>query len=139
MSGTIKRCKKCGKIFGSFGTDYCAECAEELDNIFNLVQDYIFEHENASVVEISEALDVDGKIILSFIKEGSLALSEGNYALTCERCHKPIPSGRYCDECKSALNKILKGAVLEHKQPEKEKEKEEGKRKKARMHIRHDQ
>lgn len=134
MSGTIKKCKQCGKIFGSFGTDYCADCAEELDNIFNMVQDYIFEHETAGVVEISKALDVDGKIILGFIRDGSLVLSEGNYVLQCERCHKPIPSGRYCDECKMTLGKILKGAV-----PDSEPPKEEEKRKKhARMHIRHD-
>ena len=89
------------------------------------------------MVEISEALEVDGKIILDFIRDGSLELSEDSYALTCERCHKPIAQGRYCDDCKASLSNIFKEVVSAHTQPEKKQE--EGKKKKARMHIVHNE
>jgi len=130
MNTNIKRCRRCGKIFNSFGENTCAECVEELDKIFNLVQDYIYDHEDADVVEISKALDIDGKIILNFIKDGSLTLSESNFALSCERCKKPIHSGRYCNECKESLGKMFE-AVASHQ----DKEKEEKPKKKVRMHI----
>ncbi len=132
MGATIKRCKRCGAIFGSYGADCCAKCAEELDELFTKIQDYLYDHDTAGVVEISEALNIDGKIILDFIKDGSLALNEGSYAINCDRCNKPISSGRYCSECKEELSSIFENAASSHKQEEIEK------KKKVRMHIRHD-
>jgi uncharacterized OB-fold protein len=129
MSATMRRCRKCGQLFNSYGEEFCLECTEELDEIFTKVQDYVYDHETASVMEISKALDIDGKIILGFIRDGSLELSEGSYALTCSRCKKPIPSGDFCDECKNKLSNLFENAThIDEPQPEK---------KKHRMHIRH--
>ncbi len=133
MGETIKRCKNCGKLFNSYGGNFCVDCVEELDEIFEKVQDYVFDHENASVVEISQALEIDGKIILSFIKDGSLVLGEGVYAFKCSRCGEPISEGEYCDSCKSKLSKLFAGATHSNHEPPKQEEK----KKRARMHIRH--
>ncbi|MCK5129295.1 MAG: hypothetical protein KAQ68_05560 [Clostridiales bacterium] len=129
--GTIRRCRKCGTVFDSYGYDLCTDCAEELDKTFNLVQDYIYDHEDANVVEISKALDIDGKIILDFLKEGNLALSENNRMLNCEKCGKAIQSGKYCEECSSNLENIFNSAISAKEETQEEK-------KKVRMHVRFD-
>ncbi len=132
MVDSIKRCRNCGKLFNSYGEAYCADCTEELEEIFEKVQDYVFDHENASVVEISKALDVDGKIILGFIRDGSLTLGEGVYPFKCVRCGEPVSEGEYCDSCKGKLSKLFDSATHIDKPP-----KPEEKKKHARMHIRH--
>lgn len=129
MNNRIIKCKNCRTLFESNGVDICFECAEELNKIFVKIQDYLYEHENASVIEISKALDINDKIILDFLRDGSLVVN--NDILICGSCNKPIQSGRYCNNCKIKLNKIFKNSISSQKLVKKEKQTT----KNAKMHI----
>jgi len=63
-------------------------------------------------MEVAEALDVPMEKILQFLREGKLELSRENtnMLLDCERCGRSIPTGRYCSECASFIERqFMKG------------------------------
>lgn len=118
MSLNVKKCKRCGKIFQYMGRDMCPECVEKIDDCFVMIRDYLDEHPNAGIGEVSEALEIDEKIILDFIKSGRILLKEA--VLKCMSCGRPIRCGEMCDECKAKITNKLAAAV---KSKEKEEEK----------------
>ena len=71
------------------------------------VKDYLWEHRVASMYEVSEACDVSIAQLKEWLREERLSLADGATDLECEKCHKPILSGRYCPECKKALMEDL--------------------------------
>ena len=64
--------------------------------MFIKVRDYIYQHPDASIKEISEKTEVDEKIILDFLKEERLSLRTADGLLRCQQCGKPIEKGSYC-------------------------------------------
>lgn len=120
MSDQVKQCNKCNKIFHSFANNrICPECTEQADRDFIKVREYIYEHPQATVQTVSEKTEVDEKEILRMLKEGRLILETASDLLTCERCLRPLHSGRLCDECKESLSQVLSNAVDKPKQTEK--------------------
>jgi len=85
----------------------------ELDEMYKKVRDYLYDHPNATMVEVSEATGVEEKIILEFLREGRLELKEPSPVLTCERCGKPITTGRMCKECLAVFERGLKKGLNE--------------------------
>ncbi|MDD5018151.1 MAG: hypothetical protein PHO15_08655 [Eubacteriales bacterium] len=108
MSATVKQCKQCGQLFQSYGASECSVCLEEMDRGFILVKEYIYDHPDANVVEISNETGISEKIILHFLKEGRLSIETSDCLLTCEKCGKRIKSGRFCHACKTALENTFK-------------------------------
>lgn len=104
----IRNCRRCNKIFQYRGSKYCPSCMLELDDVFVRVRDYVYENPNATVMEVSEELKVDENIILEFLKEGRLELVTPGLDYLCERCEKPITTGRFCNECISELDREMK-------------------------------
>ncbi len=104
----IRNCKRCNRLFQYNGIKYCASCLMELDEMYKKVRDYLYEHPDATIIEVSEATGVEEKIILEFLREGRLELKEPSAVLTCERCGKPITMGRMCKECLVVLERDLK-------------------------------
>jgi len=104
-------CKKCGKLFNSTGfSDKCIDCYKEDEMTFDKIREYVKEHPGAKVFEVSTCLDISIKRIKQYLREGRLEIVEkNNHFLGCEKCGKPIQSGRYCDDCyKQALNSDMK-------------------------------
>ncbi|MGI5852057.1 MAG: MerR family transcriptional regulator [Caldicoprobacterales bacterium] len=104
----IRNCRRCDRIYQHRGSKYCPNCMLELDEIFVKVRDYIYDNPNATVLEVSEALDVEENIILEFLKEGRLELSSPGLDYLCERCEKPITTGRYCNDCIQELDRGMR-------------------------------
>ena len=115
MSPRVLSCKICGRIFQSMGASYCPVCAEEMDKAFTLVKEYLYSHENATVLDIVEATGVTEKFVLYFLKEGRLNVEETDASLRCEDCGRPIPSGRYCSTCREKLANALSSVVSKEK------------------------
>ncbi|HHW69906.1 MAG TPA: MerR family transcriptional regulator [Clostridiales bacterium] len=104
----IRNCKMCGRIFKYNNVPYCHSCVLEREETFVKVRDYIWDHPEANVSEVAEETEVDEKIILEFLREGRLELKEESIGLPCERCGRPIRTGRYCSECSRELEVELK-------------------------------
>ncbi|SFQ02976.1 MerR family transcriptional regulator [Caldicoprobacter faecalis] len=109
----IRNCKRCNRLFQYNGIKYCPSCVMELDEMFKKVRDYLYEHPDATIIEVSEATGVEEKIILEFLREGRLELKEPSPVLTCERCGKPITTGRMCKECLAVFERGLKKGLSE--------------------------
>jgi predicted nucleic acid-binding Zn-ribbon protein len=100
---TIKtNCKFCGKLFDSFKLNkVCPTCNENMENYFKQIKEYLSEHVDSTAVEICEALNIPVAVISYFLKEERLFVKNKGkqFLLRCEKCKKPISSGRYCFEC----------------------------------------
>ena len=103
MSAKVLLCKECGRLFQSMGASYCPECVDNLDKAFITVKEYIYENENATLVDIVDNTGVPEKHVLYFLKEGRLNIDNTDEALNCEDCGRPIPNGRYCSNCREKL------------------------------------
>ncbi|MGB9679526.1 MAG: TIGR03826 family flagellar region protein [Thermoanaerobacteraceae bacterium] len=106
----VKNCKRCGRLYTYTGFDLCPECYRQDEEDFLKLRDYIESHPNATMIEISRETQISTKRIMDFLKEGRLILNanNSNIPLTCERCGKPILTGRFCDECKNDMEKDLR-------------------------------
>ncbi|MGE5495279.1 MAG: hypothetical protein ACM3S4_08290 [Burkholderiales bacterium] len=130
----VRQCRQCGKLFTSLGSDTCPACAEEMDEYFRKVKNYLYDHPEANVTDISEGAQVPEKLVLRFLKEGRLSVDESVCALECERCGAPISAGRYCKKCQGALQSAFKRVIPE--QPARQAEKEVPSRAgRAKMHF----
>lgn len=116
---TLARCKRCGVIFQKvIDRDLCPSCLEREEEEFRKVKEFLRQHPKARLEEVSEATGVDKKVILEFLKEGRLQVAEGMEPLVelfCERCGKPITSGRLCDDCRKKVAQLIQSA--EEKKP----------------------
>ncbi len=134
MGLNIKQCRQCRKLFESFGSVICPECAEELDRSFQTVKNYLYDHPDANVFEITKETGVAEKIVLSFLKEGRLSMNTTEGILVCEKCGMPISAGRFCSDCQNMLESALSSAY----RPEQEKRGEMQKTwSPGRMHVNH--
>ncbi|MFW5855838.1 MAG: TIGR03826 family flagellar region protein [Bacillota bacterium] len=121
----LKNCPRCGKLFAKKGNEkLCPVCRKEEESDFEKVKEYLWDHPKASIDEVHEATGVERDTIIKFIKEDRL-IAEGieiDFDLECERCGKPIESGRYCESCQqeliTGLNKEESDEKKEKKDPE---------------------
>ncbi len=117
MGLTLGQCRRCGKLFQSWGQAICPQCMEDREHCYILVRDYVYQHPHANLFEIAKDTGVDEPLILEFLKEERLTLGEDERALKCEKCGKPIAKGRYCDKCKAYLgNAFFKDSAGSAKQ-----------------------
>ena len=100
----MRNCKKCGKIFASYGERVCEDCKNEEDKVFMKLKEYIYDNPSTSIKKLSEGTEVEESVILRFIREGRIELSspEG-IELECEMCGAKIYVGKYCEKCKKKL------------------------------------
>lgn len=105
----LRNCARCGKLFLYKGSPYCPECQKLDDEDFAKVKDYLYENPGAPLMEVSEATQVPPDKVLRYLKEGRLELaSEQDSILRCERCGKPIRTGRYCEACVAEISRGLR-------------------------------
>lgn len=108
----IKNCKNCGRIFNYFtGERICPICQKKLDDQFDKVKDYIYEHPGAGIKEVSKECDVSISQIRKWVREERLEFSEDSLVgIECENCGVSIRTGRFCLSCKSKLANDLNSA-----------------------------
>jgi flagellar operon protein (TIGR03826 family) len=114
----IRNCSRCGRIFTYDGINrLCPRCRKQDEEDFINVREYLYDNPGATIQMVSEDTGVDSKKILRFLREGRLEIKDENtnLILDCERCGKPIKTGRFCDNCKVELERELKGAVASSK------------------------
>lgn len=106
----IRNCPRCGRIFNYVNRLICPICVEAEEGEYKIVKDYIYDHKGACISEVSEATGVSVEKIMRFLRDERLEIASNsdNLFLECERCGRPIPSGRFCPACKSNLETSLK-------------------------------
>lgn len=108
----IMNCKQCGRVFQAEGIEkLCSRCRSNDEEDFKVVREYIYDNPDANIKDVAEETGVLEEKILKFLRAGKLILKgENAMVLDCERCGKGISTGRYCDECSSAMARELKSA-----------------------------
>jgi len=113
----IRNCRTCGKMFNYVtGPFICPACKEALEQKFQEVKKYIQDNRGVGVKDVAEACEVDPGQIRQWIREERLEFAEGSLELGCEKCGKPITSGRFCAECKNSMANSLNN-VYQKKAP----------------------
>ena len=108
----VHACKSCRKLFNAFGEEkFCPACVQKQEDKLNEVKDYLWEKKVASMHEISQACDVPVDQLKDWLRQERLSLADGATDLTCEKCGKPILSGRYCPDCKKEMMDELKSVA----------------------------
>ncbi len=100
MNISIKYCKLCGKPFNYKVNVYCSGCLGIIDESFEKCRLYLDKKDDIDISKLSEDTGVPEKIILLLLKEGRLEMED---SLLCERCGRPVISGRLCNECSNSL------------------------------------
>lgn len=117
MSLNTQTCKRCGRLFNYLAGDrLCPVCKEEMEVKFHEVKDFIKEHENVTIAQVSEECNVQPTWIQKWLREERLELTEGSaITLDCESCGAPIRSGRLCNKCAANLRSAAGDYIHAHK------------------------
>ncbi len=128
----VKNCPECGRLFNFIRTNLCPVCVKEAEEEFQVVRKYLRDHPNVSILELSEATDIEEEKIIRWIEEGRLESKLFRDApLKCEKCGTAIYSGRQCGPCGKGLVDELSRASQELSEAERQ-------RRGVRMHTRID-
>jgi flagellar operon protein (TIGR03826 family) len=108
----IRNCKRCGKVFNYVGVAVCNECTQQEQEDFEKVREYLFNHQNSTTIEVTNATGVDPKVISRLVKEGRLLvdnIADGD-ELKCEKCGQAILNGRFCEKCVAEMKNEFRKA-----------------------------
>lgn len=135
----VKTCKRCKKLFQYVtGPAVCPRCKEVEEQQFQRVKEYLIENPGASLNVVNEETGVSVQLIQYFLKQGRLQVAPGSpISLECEKCGKPITTGRYCKACQGQLYQELVGAAHDIQKAQGDKEKLFHKGDKMRTHFEH--
>ena len=96
---TIDTCNACGKLFPRAAMRLCTQCALVEENRFQLVRDYLVEHDGAALGEIARETGVSSSDVRRFTDGGRLVeITTGLEACTCGGV------GERCRFCRSRLS-----------------------------------
>ncbi|WP_062354109.1 TIGR03826 family flagellar region protein [Bacillus kwashiorkori] len=107
----LENCANCGQLFVKNSIrDICENCYREEEAAFEKVNVFLKKRENrtASMVQIINETGVEEALILKFIKKGRIRLVQfPNLAYPCEKCGRPIKTGKICETCMKELRTDL--------------------------------
>ncbi len=108
----VRNCRNCGRIFNDISNQrLCPACRAEVEEKFQQVKEYIREFPLATISEVSAENDVSIQQINNWVREERLIFSpDSMVTIDCEKCGRPIRTGRYCDQCKSEMAHTLRSA-----------------------------
>ncbi len=107
VSLELRNCPECGKLFARISRDLCPDCIAQEDEMLVQIQQFLDEHNNATISEVSEGTGIPGDKIVTLLQEGRLVARDNSNLLKCERCGKSIPKGRFCIECSTDIARSL--------------------------------
>lgn len=107
MSGKVKNCPVCGKLFADYGTGMCMDCVDKQQEMEKKAVDYVREHPKAKIMEIVEETGVSEAIIKKLIREGRFEQVGVKVTYPCEKCGAPIMNGKICQQCSEKIRHEL--------------------------------
>ncbi len=111
----LMNCEECGRVYlGTTLGTLCPECRKQSERLFDVVKEYIRDHDKASAQEISSATGVSQEKVLNFLREGRLiATTAATYP--CSGCGTPIITGRFCAPCREKMAHSFQDAAQQMK------------------------
>lgn len=108
----VRNCRMCGRLFNVLANErVCPACQRKLEDKFHEVKEYLKQYPNSSVDRTATDNDVSKKQILQWVREERLVLSTSvQGGITCEKCGRPIATGRFCERCKASMADELENA-----------------------------
>lgn len=114
----IRNCKNCNKMFNYIGKPICPTCEKLLEDKFQEVKKYVKEHPEAPITMVAEENNVSVNQIKRWVRQERLAFSDASMVgLECEKCGAMIKTGRFCDNCKTAMTNNLASAIKKKPEP----------------------
>lgn len=108
----LSNCPECGEIYiKSKFRDVCEKCWRQEEAAYDTVYKYLRKRENraATMLQVVEATGVAEALILKFIKNGKLQITQfPNLGYPCDKCGKVIRTGKLCEGCASEILNDLK-------------------------------
>lgn len=125
--GELANCPKCNNLFVQTQfRSICDACFKEEEKAYETVYQFLRKRENrqAHLHEVVEGTGVSEGLILKFIRNGRIQLSNfPNLEYPCEKCGNPIREDRLCESCKKDIHKQLNQLEQEEMISERNKEK----------------
>ncbi len=107
----LKTCSTCHKVFKYPGYGYilCPDCRRTDEARFQLVKKFLQQYPDSEGKEVYLATGVPINTLIKWVREGRL-ISTNAYKLgaVCDRCGKPVCTGKMCPECKAEVVKKFK-------------------------------
>ncbi|WP_128896371.1 TIGR03826 family flagellar region protein [Longirhabdus pacifica] len=105
----LANCPRCGKLFGKGVRSICSQCVSKIEKQYDLCWEYLNEHPNATIVELSSETKVTISQIEQFITEGRLSIRDNpNMGYPCDMCGGIIRGGKVCKDCSDRLKTEVK-------------------------------
>lgn len=125
----VTNCKNCGRLFNYVsGQRICDACKQKAEEKFQEVKQYLEKNPHDSIDTVAKETDVQVKQIKAWIREERLILSYPSAdGIVCEKCGKPICSGKLCEACKKDMANSLADAFRKPEEPKPEKPKKDNK------------
>ncbi|MCL2616816.1 MAG: hypothetical protein FWD96_04135 [Defluviitaleaceae bacterium] len=112
----VKNCPECGKMYMQNSFGMCDACRLGEEAGFQAIKDYISEHPNSTVIEVSQETGVRINRIMGYIREGRLMATPGMASdITCRSCGKAVEKGNFCDSCTVKMNNTIKEMYEDNK------------------------
>ena len=109
----VMNCVRCRKLFNysGFGPRLCPACQKQDEDKYQLVKKYLYEFPGATLTDVANGTGVEPGLIERYLREGRLEVSSNSLMeIPCEKCGRPIKSGRFCDACSKNIATGLKDA-----------------------------
>ena len=102
----VQTCSRCGRLFNwtGIGPRFCPVCKEHDEDTFKKVKEYLWDHKGANMAEVVENCGATEKQIKHWVREQRIEFAkDSGVTVDCERCGKPILSGKMCAECRKQM------------------------------------
>ncbi|CAG9609749.1 TIGR03826 family flagellar region protein [Pseudoneobacillus rhizosphaerae] len=104
----LGNCVRCGKLFLKI-RDICQDCYQKQEDNFVLVNDYLRNHKNGTIQEVSEETGVSIAQIRQFILAKRIQVNYfPNLTYPCDTCGSQIKEGKNCQSCMVTINELSK-------------------------------
>lgn len=104
----LGNCTRCGKLFLKL-RDICPDCFQKQEDNFVLVNEYIRNHNNCTIQEVSDETGVSITQIRQFILANRIIVNNfPNLSYPCDTCGSQIKEGKKCQSCMVTINELSK-------------------------------
>jgi uncharacterized protein len=114
----LGNCIKCGKLFLKI-RDICQDCFQKQEDQFILVNDYLRNHKNSTIQDVSDETGVSIAQIRLFILANRIQVNLfPNLSYPCDTCGSQIKEGKKCQSCIDTIKEFSKQIEKDHSEKE---------------------